>query len=110
VYGAGHERACIDAEKRLEESRLALRSNRLVHLCEHVAYIASCACRSIGRREPRLPVLLPIVRALVKEVRSVAHATILTCHLLTIAASHPFAIVIYKLLRGINTVSELYAP
>ena len=42
-------RACIHAEKRPEE--LALRRNRLVYPCEHVAYVAQArAARRVMRK------------------------------------------------------------
>lgn len=57
AHGAGHARARVDAEQRLEE--LALGRDRLVHPCEHVADVAQrvvrvqldrpCACAAAGR-------------------------------------------------------------
>ena len=43
AHGAGHARARVDAEQRLEE--LALRRDRLVHPCEHVADVAQRVVR-----------------------------------------------------------------
>lgn len=43
AYGAGHARACVEAEQRFEE--LALCRDRLVHPCEHVANVAQRVVR-----------------------------------------------------------------